>query len=43
MAERAFWVQVANAGLPPLLRLVAPGRFARRFIFARYVRTQVHT
>jgi hypothetical protein len=43
VAERAFWLQVANAGLPPLLRLAAPGRFARRFISARYVRTQVHT
>lgn len=40
LAEQAFWVQVANAGVPSVLRLVAPGRFARRFIFARYVRTQ---
>lgn len=41
LAELAFWIQVANAGLPPVLRLIAPGRFACRFIFARYVRTQV--
>lgn len=42
LAERAFWLQVANAGLPPLLRLAAPGRLARRSVFAHFVRTQVH-
>lgn len=41
LAERAFYLQLVNAALPPLLRLAAPGRLANRFIFASFVRTQV--
>lgn len=41
LAERAFYLQLVNAALPPLMRLAAPGRLANRFIFASFVRTQV--
>ena len=40
MAERAFYILVVDAVLPPLLQLAAPVRHARA-LFQPFVRTQV--